>query len=224
MRPNRPRDATRLGPNDLGGTRRVHGGCGPTHQPPDWWNVDIRAFDGVDEVVDATATWPWRDVEFVYGEHFLEHLPLDGALQFLNEAARAMRPGGVLRLATPALEHIWVSHFDPSPGRPAEAVIAETYMANRAFHGWGHQFLYSRPMLERLLRGAGFAELTFHDHGESQIPELRGIEGHAGWDVTDGWPSMWIVEAIRPVDDVPDPTALAAEIESEFVRYVRSGH
>jgi len=200
-------------------------GCGPTNLLPDWWNVDIRAFPGIDEVMDVTRPWPWRNLDYVYGEHFLEHLPPDGAIAFVREAAAAMTPGGILRLSTPALEHVWVTHFTPTPDRDAEAVIAETYRANRAFHGWGHRFLYSKPMLERLLVAAGFRDLSFHDYGVSEHPALRGIERHPGWDVTGGWPSVWIVEGIAS-GAVPGPAvaALEAEMDEAFGRYVRSGH
>jgi predicted SAM-dependent methyltransferase len=232
-----------LRPGGPGGLTRLQVGCGPTSLLEDWWNVDIRFFPGIDEVADATAPWPWANLDAVYGEHFLEHLPLEGALRFVHEAARSLRPGGVLRLATPSLEHVWLTHFSAAPDRPGETVVAETYRANRAFHGWGHQFLYSRPMLERLLTAAGFGELTFHAYGESELAALRGIERHGGWDVRDGWPSVWIVEGVAGAASRPDgaggstpgapladgaPTltleALADEAETEFIRYVRSGH
>jgi hypothetical protein len=50
--------ARRLGPNTPLGIRKVHVGCGPHAILPDWWNVDIRSFLGIDEVIDATAPWP----------------------------------------------------------------------------------------------------------------------------------------------------------------------
>ncbi len=225
-RPTAPR-AGRRGPSDPAGIRRVQVGCGPENLLDAWWNVDIRPFPGVDAVMDATAPWPWHDLDAVYGEHFLEHLGPDAGLRFATEAARALKPGGVLRLSTPGLEHVWVTHFDPGAGAP-DAIVAATYRANRAFHGWGHRFLYSRPMLERLLSAAGFEDLSWHAWGESEREDLRGLERHPGWDIVAGWPSVWIVEAVAPDRQVaPDPEALralATEIEQEFARYVRSGH
>ena len=215
----------RLRPGGRHGLGRVHVGSGPMHRP-DWWNVDIRAFPGaVDEIVDAAEPWPWRGLEFVYGEHFLEHLAPDAAIRFVREAARALAPGGVLRLSTPSLEHVWVTHFHPTRDRPKEIAIRETYAANRAFHGWGHRFLYSREMLERVLADSGFTDITFHGFGESDREALRGLEWHAGGEaVADGWPAVWIVEGAA-ADSRPDaPDLLLAEVESEFQRHVRSGH
>ena len=160
----------RIGPGHPGGIDRLHVGCGPDNIMPAWWNVDIRAFRGIDESADLTQPWPWRNLTYVYGEHFLEHLTLDDAIRFLSEAHAALQPSGRLRLSTPGLEWVWRTHFDATVGIPPADIVASTYGANRAFYGWGHRFLYSRPMLEHVLRGAGFSDLTFHDFGES--PEI----------------------------------------------------
>ncbi|MBA3236677.1 MAG: methyltransferase domain-containing protein [Chloroflexi bacterium] len=210
----------RRGPDDPAGIHRLHVGCGPHNLMPDWWNVDIRQFHGVDQVVDVTLPWPWHGLDFVYGEHFLEHLPLDGAISFLGQASSALRPGGRIRLSTPGLEWVWRTHFDPvaAPDR----VRAMTYQANRAFYGWGHQFLYSRPMIEHVLRAAGFEVLTFHAFGESDEPALRGLERHAGYQVVDGWPNVWIVQATAT--SAASTGSLMAEAEHELERHRRSAH
>jgi hypothetical protein len=214
----------RQGPSEPGGIRRIHVGSGPNHLLAEWWNVDIRSFRGVDEVMDATIPWPWGNIEAVFGEHFLEHLEPGQALSFLECAAQAMRPGGRLRLSTPSLEWVWRTHLDLSSDCDAAARIAETYRVNRAFRGWGHRFLYSWPMLERLVSGAGFVDIERHGYGESEHAELRGLERHGGFEVVDGWPSVWIVEATRPSEVGSVPLDLVEEIEREFGRYVSSGH
>jgi predicted SAM-dependent methyltransferase len=191
----------------------------------DWWNVDLLEFPGIDEVFDATAAWPWSGLDYVYGEHFLEHLPLDGAFRFACESAVALRPGGVIRLSTPSLEHVWATNFRPDRERGREAAVGETYRVNRSFHGWGHRFLFSRVMLETMLEAAGFADLTFHEQGESGVEALRGLERHPGWEVVDGWPSVWIVEGrATGAPHSRASEAMAAEIEAEFARYARTNH
>lgn len=113
-------------------------------------------------------------------------------------------------------------------GSDAE-VIADTYRANRAFHGWGHRFLYSRPFLTHVLTASGLTDIRFHDYGTSDDPNLRGLERQGTPEVLDGWPSVWNVEAVRPSvggnGGAPRPEeALAAEVEQEFARFVRAGH
>jgi hypothetical protein len=188
-----------------------------------WWNVDLLEFRGIDEVLDVTAPWPWTGLDYVYGEHFLEHIPLDGALRFAREAAIALRPGGVIRLSTPSLEHVWATNFRPDRSRARDVAVAETYRVNRSFHGWGHRFLFSRELLETLLEAAGFVDLSFHDYGASEIEALHGLEQHPGWAVVDGWPTVWIVEGTA-TGAPPATDSLAREIEAEFARYARSGH
>ena len=213
----------RLGPNEPGGIARLHVGCGPTNLMAEWWNVDIRSFKGVDEVADVTIPWPWRDLDYVYGEHFLEHLSPDQAAAFLSEARAALRPGGRVRLSTPGLEWVWQTHLDPNGS--AESVVADTYRANRAFHGWGHQFLYSRPFLEHLLTSLGLTDIRFFAYGESDDPNLRGLERHGTPETVAGWPSVWNVEATPSARYANEGSArIAVEIDEEFVRYVRSGH
>jgi predicted SAM-dependent methyltransferase len=189
----------------------------------DWWNVDIRAFKGVDEVADVTAPWPWHDLEYVYGEHFLEHLALDQAVSFLAQARDRLRPGGRIRLSTPGLEWVWHTHFT-AEGSTAKT-LEDTYRVNRAFHGWGHQFLYSRPFLEHVLTSTGLVDVRFFAYGESDDANLRNLERHGTYEIVDGWPNVWNVEATRPAEDGGARSGeLEEEIEREFVRYVRSGH
>ena len=75
----------RLSPQNHNGIKKVQVGCGPHNIMADWWNVDIRPFPGIDQVMDVTKPWPFNGLEYVYGEHFLEHLSLEGAIAFLDK-------------------------------------------------------------------------------------------------------------------------------------------
>lgn len=210
-------------PTEPGGTKRVQVGCGPHNLLDDWWNVDVRAFRGIDEVMDATEPWPYDDLEYVYGEHFLEHLPLDGALAFLEHAGNSLRPGGRMRLSTPNLEWVLSTHY-PSIGNGTEERIAGTLRMNRAFHGWGHHFLYSPPMLRYILNALGFEEVSFFPYGESNDPNLMNMERHGGFSVDDGHPSVVIAEATRGQKPISPSADLTSRLETEFLRYVAAGH
>ncbi len=83
--------------------KKVHVGSGPHNLMEGWINVDIRPFKGLDRVLDVTREWPFAEVDYVYGEHFIEHLPLEGAIAFLANAGASLKRGGVLRLTTPNL-------------------------------------------------------------------------------------------------------------------------
>jgi len=66
---------------------------------------------------------------------------------------------------------------------------------NRAFHGWGHQFLYNRQALTEVLRESGFAHIETASYGESRHPELRGLERHEKYVDSPDLPHVIIVEA-----------------------------
>ena len=54
--------------------------------------------------MDVTKPWPFNGLEYVYGEHFLEHLSLEGAIAFLNNVWKSLKPGGVILLSTRSVE------------------------------------------------------------------------------------------------------------------------
>jgi predicted SAM-dependent methyltransferase len=189
--------ARRLPPEHPDGIKRLQVGCGPHHIRPEWWNTDLRAFPGIDEALDATKPWRWQGVlEFVYAEHFLEHLQIEDAVQFLAHAGRALKVGGRIRLSTPSLEWVLKSHFSFQP-KDLQSRLLDTFHINRAFHGWGHQFLYSREMLHELLKQVGFEQIAFHQYGESGVAQLQGLEKHPTGAGLDGYSDVWIVEAER---------------------------
>jgi SAM-dependent methyltransferase len=106
---------------------KLHLGCG-TRTPADWLNVDaalgarlaklrplrpllraIGAFrlEWSDAIVihDLRRPFPWPDAsaEAIYSSHTLEHLSKRDGARFLDECARVLAPGGVLRIAVPDL-------------------------------------------------------------------------------------------------------------------------
>jgi Sulfotransferase family len=216
--------APRRPPEAPDGIRDLQVGCGPKHLRPNWWNTDLRPFRGLDEAMDAVKPWRWTDLlDHVYAEHFLEHLDLADAVTFLQNAGRALRVGGHIRLSTPGLEWVMSSHFRfAEPDRHDQ--ILDTLRTNRAFHGWGHQFLYSQGMLRWLLEGMSYDNVRFCSYGESDLPVFRGIEMHGKLRVANNYPSVWIVEATRGGRPIVPTPAMLELMQTEFLRQVRGRH
>lgn len=204
-------------------TRKIHVGCGPHNLLEGWTNVDIREFEGVDMVLDVTETWPFDDVDFVYGEHFIEHLPIESAVKFLVNAGRSLKPGGVIRLTTPNLRWVVKTHYRFDREFTDEERVDQVLRTNRAFHGWGHRFLYDRAFLQALLGSVNFADILFLEYGQSPHAELQGIERHGKYAHGAGEPNLLVVEATRRGVIAPSP-AFLAHLQSEFLRHVASGH
>ncbi len=153
---------------------------------------------------------PFHDLQFIFAEHFIEHLPYWEAYRFLADCRHAMRPGGVLRLSTPNLD--WVIQtqytFDATEG----ARVQKCFAVNSSFRGWGHQFLYNPETLGELIREAGFAEVRFVEYGRSTHPELRGLERHERSLDTPALPHVLVVEASGALTPIPyDALAGATE-------------
>ena len=172
---------------------------GTGHNPlPGWLNTDVQVFRlGHVQFLDATRPFPLPEASFdyVYSEHQIEHIPLDAGERMLAECHRVLRPGGVVRIATPDLERIarlasaeldaeqrhyvaFVSALLGLPGPDATRVINSMFRAFGPDAETGHQFIYSFDFLADRLRAAGFADVRRRELGESTHEALRGIERH----------------------------------------------
>ncbi|HET7706810.1 MAG TPA: hypothetical protein VFM36_12035 [Thermoanaerobaculia bacterium] len=171
---------------------RLHIGSGP-HHLDGWINIDRDPYPGVDQVLDVTTGLPFDDIAFIFAEHFIEHLHYADAAALFRECRRALRDDGVLRLSTPNLDWVWASHYRRV--LTEEQQILGAFGINRAFRGWGHQFLYNWGTLSATLRAAGFAEVVRCRYGESERPELQGLERHEQNPDFDSLSHILIVEA-----------------------------
>src|SRR5437016_2706603 len=115
---------------------RLHIGCGPLRLDG-WINVDNQTYPGVDQVLDVTQGLPFDDLSFIFAEHFIEHLAYASALALMRECRRVLRDDGVLRLSTPNLDWVWITHYKLDVDDPLK--VQACFALNRAFHGWGHQ-------------------------------------------------------------------------------------
>ena len=185
---------------------RLHIGCGQ-QSLPGWINIDNQGLPGVDQVLDVRRGLPFSGVATIYAEHFLEHLALDDGLAFLAECRRVLLADGVLRLSTPNLDWVMLTHYRGPAASPDDA-REDCFRINRAFHGWGHQFLYNATTLESVLAAAGFARADRCSYGRSERPELAGLERHETWEDTPDLPHVLVVEAWGAAAPRPLPEPL----------------
>jgi predicted SAM-dependent methyltransferase len=191
------------------GPIRLHVGCGQ-EAIAGWVNIDNQPLPGVDRVLDVRGGLPFSGVEAIYAEHFIEHLAFEDGLAFLAECRRVLAPEGVLRLSTPNLDWVLTTHYRWQDVTPPDRVL-DCMKLNRAFHAWGHQFLYNQETLGAALKSAGFAHVTFHRYGESERPELRGLERHERWEERDGLLHVLVAEAWGTGPREPIPPELLKE-------------
>lgn len=181
--------------------RRLHVGCG-TEVIDGWCNIDIQDLPGVDFVLDVTQEFPFRDVEYIFSEHFIEHLRFDDGIRFVENCWWSLVDGGSLRISTPNLDWVYLTHYSVDPDCSAER-ISKTFMLNRAFYGWGHKFLYSRDMLVAVLEAVGFVEIVEYEYGVSRHSALQGLERHERYESAPDLPDVLIFEATKRGLEVP---------------------
>jgi len=173
---------------------KLHVGSGPVRLEG-WINVDNQPYRGIDQVLDIREGIPYSDLEYIFAEHFIEHLAYDDAMKFLRDCRRALGDAGVLRLTTPNLDWVWMTQYHLGQwSQPSEAV-RDCFWMNKAFRGWGHQFLYNAQTLTECLHDAGFATIERCAYGESRHAALRGVEHHEKYLDSPELPHLIVVEA-----------------------------
>lgn len=193
---------------------RLHIGAG-RRRLDGWLNVDVQALPEVDVVADVREGLDFERVDAIYAEHFLEHLAIDEALAFLLECRRVLKPGGWLRLSTPNLDWVWLTHYLLEA--PAEERQQRALMLNRAFYGWRHRFLWNRELLGSALTACGFDDVAWRGYGESGREEFAAIEGHETYEDTPELPHVIIVEARRGEARERELKALRELLHREFL-------
>ncbi len=156
-------------------------GCGSV-KIPNWINIDIEP--GADLVMDVRNGLPFKDnsAEFIYNEHFIEHLEYGDGKKTINEFYRVLKKGGILRIATPDLDYIiqkYLEHWkdqDWLSWPEHQFIKTKGQMINISFRWWGHQYLYNEEDLKKLLINAGFENTIRCKHAESSYHELKHLE------------------------------------------------
>lgn len=173
---------------------QLHLGCGPLALDG-WINIDNQPYAGIDFRWDLARGIPFRDARYVFAEHFIEHLSYQQAVEFTRGCRLALRDDGVLRLSTPNLDWVWKIAYQPAAWAGEDDALRDCFVLNRAFRGWGHQFLYNFTTLTALLQNAGFENVRALRYGESEIAALRGLERHEQYIDTPDLPHVLVIEA-----------------------------
>jgi len=168
----------------------LHLGCGE-HVLDGWFNVDVLPRHRNVVAVNLRSGLRFLDddsIDFVYHEHFFEHLDRRSARSLLAECRRVLRDGGRMRISMPDLDRMvrrYLAGWTDEEGKFLEyrrAFFGDQLldtpgeMLNLAFRGWEHQFVYGEKDIARMLELNGFRNVRRVAHGTSDAEVLRGIE------------------------------------------------
>jgi len=192
------------------------GGDRPRVRP----NVDCRPGPAVDVVADFNKPLPFKDGEFdgAFSQYALEHVSWRNVRAFLKEVCRIIKPGGKAAFVVPNTEEQmkWVLSrgWERRPPRDGMAAFEEAscvLFGDLDYPENSHKAFLSPPIIEELLKTAGFAQVHVTPYGE------------CGTDM--------VVEAVK-APELPPPTLKETnvrlgrreqELEEEYARRARQG-
>lgn len=111
----------------------------------------------------------------VFTEHMIEHLTYSDAHAAFSEILRTLKPGGWLRVSVPDFEK-YAQYYQSGEAQVfgtlprkwsirAEAIADITQM-------WGHQSVWDREMMEKVLSEVGFINISKQDFQRGNNPDL----------------------------------------------------
>jgi len=172
-------------------TRKLHVGCGE-NMLPGWLNCDLKPRTGRVLRLDATKRYPFDDGQFdyVFSEHFIEHIDYPDGLKMLSECRRVLKPGGKARITTPNMQFLVDLYAKNKTEQQVKyiewatksfikyaPVNRDIFVINNFFTcDWGHRFIYDLESLTRLMERAGFANVRPFDLSSSDDEALRNLE------------------------------------------------
>lgn len=182
---------------------KLHIGCGTIYKEG-WINIDNNSDNNIKKLdfmwdLRKPLPLPENSVDFIYNEHFLEHLTVDNGGGLIKNLMKILKPNAVLRIAMPDLRKSVENYMNKnylSENRVElkkyglDFIQTNAEALNIDFRWWGHQWLYDWEELERRLKEAGCIKIKKCNLNESEYPELQNLE-------TRGLASNLIAEIVK---------------------------
>ncbi len=178
--------------------KKLQIGCGE-NLLKNWLNTDLTFTRKKVAFLDAGKNYKFKNETFAYifSEHIIEHLSFEEAVNMLSECYRTLKPGGVLRIATPDFNFLMKLYTSPeTPNHKAYIQWASSqfignissqisdhkprsvFVINNFFKDWGHQIVYDYNTIKIIMEQAGFKSVKQYEPGKSDIQELCNLESH----------------------------------------------
>lgn len=162
-------------------------GCG-TDYKKGWINIDNNSDHNIKKLDlnwDLTKPLPFdnESVDFIFNEHFIEHLTAEEGVASMRDCMRVLKPGGVLRMATPDLavmidkyKNVPISKDKSIKRFKLDFIKTKAERINVGFRNWGHKWIYDWEELERRIKEAGFSKIEQAKKDKSKHKQLNRLE------------------------------------------------
>jgi 2-polyprenyl-3-methyl-5-hydroxy-6-metoxy-1,4-benzoquinol methylase len=101
------------------------------------WCSDRGLAVAEDDLISALHKLPDESLGAVTGFHIIEHIPIEKLVEFLNQAVRVVKPGGVVIFETPNPQNVLVGscnfYFDPTHRNPLPSQVTKFLLESRGF-------------------------------------------------------------------------------------------
>ncbi|HSV49328.1 MAG TPA: methyltransferase domain-containing protein [Candidatus Acidoferrales bacterium] len=160
-----------------------------------WLNTDVSPTSNGITFMDASKRFPFEDCAFdyAYSEHFIEHVDYKTGINVIKECFRVLKPAGKIRVTTPDLSflvHLYNTEKTDLQRMYVKNLMTvfypdcktneydDAFILNTNLRAWGHRFVYNYKTLSDSLKTCGFIEVKSCHFGESDDPNLQGLEFH----------------------------------------------
>jgi predicted SAM-dependent methyltransferase len=171
-----------------GGPLKLFIGCGRIRLDDSWLHGDIHRSP---IYINALKALPFADnqLDFIFSEHFIEHVPEVKLRKFWKESYRVLKPGGWMRHTTPDLKFMINLYLGKVDGVTLEIfydrirhIRKDTphscIFMNEILTLWGHLFNYDEDYIKIIWQESGFVNVRRCKFRESVIPQLNNLEQH----------------------------------------------
>jgi predicted SAM-dependent methyltransferase len=111
-------------------------------------------------------------VDIIYSSHALELLFMEEAQLLLQDAYRALKKGGLIRLAVPDLEYALRLYQSGAK----EQALAFFFNLNRSGYLNHHHYMYDFELLKNLLEKVGFIEVERQSFRQGRMPDAAILD------------------------------------------------
>lgn len=143
---------------------KVNLGCGKRDFGPDWIHIDGGDYPHLNKEYGSISELKMNNnsVDLLYASHLIAYFSREEFKNILKEWFRVLKPGGILRLATPDFDDMTTLY--QSGGVELKDIIGPLYGKMRMGEEWiYHKETYDFKTLNHILIDSGFKTIVYYD-------------------------------------------------------------